>query len=402
MGVATRSARAADVNAREDVIGPRRGGIMNRRCWLFLSIAVLSLSAVREAGSAPLENFGSALTQFAKELADQSLPVAQRVGVIRALGGWASPEARPPLIAALKDPSAEIRATAATALAWSGNREAVPALRALVEGADEPVQVRAAAFEAMGIIGDPATRPLLMTATKDPSAVIRQASLQSLSFGPLSEPADRVTYLIELAKDTALQGLPRCEALRELFGVKEERVVDALIRILENEPRFALALPEGGGSPQEIMEIRRIQARDVAAWAATGLGELKATKALPLLVRTAEDRSDFFLRLTSLRSVLLISPSEGRPLFLRRLVDPVPEVRMAALAALGELRDRTVVPTVLGRLVDIHSLVRAQAVQTLGMLGDPSVREDLEALQRREIDSNVLAAIDAALAQLPR
>ena len=377
---------------------------MTGRWWLpAVSMAILSLSFhVGGVSPAPLENFEAVLSQLAKQLADQSVPIPQRIEVLRVLAEWPTPEVRAPLLAALNDQSPRIRAIAALALGWPGNREAVQALRTLVENSDEELPVKAGALEALGVIGDSATRPLLLTAVRHTDAGVRQASLKSLAFGPLSDPADRVTYLIQLAEDTALQGLLRCDALRTLFSVNEERVVAAFIRILETEPRFGLALPGGGGNMQQIMEIRRIQTRDVAAWAATGLGELKAERALPLLLRTADDRSDFFLRLTSLRSVAAINLSEGRALFLRRLGDQVPEVRMAALTALGQLGDRTVVGAVLARLTDPNALVRTQAVRMLAVLGDASVRPALEDLQTRELDSNVQYAVDEALTQLPR
>jgi HEAT repeat protein len=377
---------------------------MAGRWWLGAGLIVVLASSfhAREASPAPLANFEAALTQLAKDLPDQSLPVAERLEIIRALAGWPTPEARPPLLAALKDPSPEIRGSAARALGWRGNNEAVAALRALAESSEEPVPVKADAIEALGAIGDPATRALLVAATRHPDGRMRQASLRSLAFGPLSDPAERVTYLMQLAEDGALEGLLRVDSLRELANVNEERVVDVFIRILENEPRFAMTLPETGGNVQQIMEVRRVQTRDVAAWAAVGLGELKAKRASSLLVRTAEDRSDFFLRLTSLRSLAVLSLSEGRPVFLRRLEDPVPEVRMAALAALAQLGDPTVVGAVTARLTDRHALVRTQAVRTLAVLGDATVRPLLEDLQKRELDSNVQYAIEETLTQLPR
>jgi HEAT repeat protein len=377
---------------------------MKGRCcaWTVL-IAVLALIFLpQEASPAPLANFDAALSQFTKDLADKSLPVSQRVEIIRAMSGWATPEVRQPLLEALKDPAPEIRGIAALVLGWPGNREAIGPLQALVESPEEPVTVKASALEAVGAIGDPASRPLLVASTRHGEARIRQASLTALAFGPLADPADRVTYLLQIAEDTALQGLLRCDALRELFGVNEDRVVDALVRIIQNEPRFALALPEGGGNIQQVMEIRRIQMRDVAAWAASGLGELGAKRTLPLLARTAEDRSDFFLRLTSLRAVAALGLAEGREVFVRRLDDPVPEVRLAALVALEQLGDRTVAPMVRTRLTDLNGLVRAQTVRTLGVLGDASLRPVLEDLQTREIDSNVQYAIDEALRRLPR
>jgi HEAT repeat protein len=59
-----------------------------------------------------------------------------------------------------------------------------------------------------------------------------------------------------------------------------------------------------------------------------------------------------------------------------------------------------VVDPVLARL-GYGSEVRAQAVSTLGVLGDPRVRPKLEALQEKEPDSRVQEALTQALARLP-
>ena len=376
---------------------------MTQRWWSGAALVlVLSWSSNGwAAGPVPLSNADAALAQLAKDLADQTQPVAQRLEVVRVLGGWGGPPVRAPLLAALKDPSPELRAASARALGWPENREAIPALRERFETPDEATIVKAAAVESLGIIGDPANRPLVAGATKHPEAPVRQAALWAVALGPLTDPADRVPYLLQLAEDQALQGLFRCDAVRVLFTVNEERVVDAFMRILENEPRFALALPEGA-NPQQVMELRRVQARDVSAWAAQGLGELKAKRAVALLSRTAEDRSDYFLRLSSLRALIALNVPEARPVFIKSLEDPVPDNRIMALMGLVQLADRTAVGPMLGRLTDVSGVVRAQAVLALALLGDPSVRPALEALQKTELESNVQAAIEEALDHLRR
>jgi HEAT repeat protein len=377
--------------------------MMTRRWWfLALTLAIACGPAAVAAGPVPLSNADAALAQLAKDLADSSQPLAQRLEVVRVLGGWGGPNVRAPLIAALKDPAPELRAAAARALAWPGNREAIDALRERLEAPDEVRQVKGAAAEALGYIGDPATRGLLLGLTKHPEAEVRQAAIWSVSLGPLADPADRVPYLIQLAEDQAFLGLVRCDAIRALFTVNEDRVVQAFLRILENEPRFALSLPEGPGTQQKIMELRRVQARDVAAWVAEGLGQLKAKNAVAPLLKSAEDRSDYFLRLMSLRALIVLNVPEAAPVFVKRLEDEVPENRILALMGLGALKDRAVVPPVARRLTDGSPLVRAQAVTTLAMLGDASVRPALEEMQKREPESNVQSALEEALAHLPR
>ena len=377
---------------------------MIRRWWLGAALVLIApLSSNGQAAERPpLSNAEPALEQLAKELADQSLPLTQRLEIVRVFTGWTTGQVRAPLLAALKDPAPELRAGAARALGWSGHREAIPALRERAEMAGEPAAVRAAAVHALGIIGDPSARALLVAATKDPDPGVRQAALWSVSLGPLGDPADRTSYLIRIAEDQALDGLLRCDAIRALVNVKEDRVVEALIRILEREPRITIALPEGELSQPQIMELRRVQARDAAAWAAAALGELRAKAALPLLLKTAEDPTDFFLRQMSITSLIVLGVAEARPVFMRRLEDRLPENRVLALMGLTQLADRTAIGSVRAKLTDQDPLVRAQAVVALATLGDATVRPTLESLQRTEGDSNVLGALEEALSRLPR
>jgi HEAT repeat protein len=60
------------------------------------------------------------------------------------------------------------------------------------------------------------------------------------------------------------------------------------------------------------------------------------------------------------------------------------------------------VDPVLARLSDESPAVRAQAVATLGVLGDPKVRQPLEALQQKESDPDVLGALEDELSKLAR
>ena len=353
-------------------------------------------------GPAPLSNADQALEQLGKEVADQSRPVEERLEVIQALAGWPTAKSRVALLALLQDPLPAVRGAAAQALGWPGNREAISALRERIAMPGEVAPVKAAVVRSLGTIGDPSVRALVVTATQDPDARVREAALWSVTLGPLVDPAERTTYLIQLAADRALDSIMRCDAIRALAEVKEDRIVDVLIRIIENEPRRTVELPAGQPTQAQVMALRFAQTTDVAAWAAGALGELEARRALPVLLRTAEDTDDFFLRQMSLRSLVAWNVVEAQPVFIRRLEDTLPNNRAAALLGLARLGDRTVIPTVLARLEDASPAVRAQAVATLTVLGDATVRPPLEALQQKEADPEVVRVLEAALSQLPR
>ena len=150
------------------------------------------------------------------------------------------------------------------------------------------------------------------------------------------------------------------------------------------------------------MATRYRQARDVRAWAAMSLGALDARNALPLLLKSAADAGDFFLRLVSVQTLGSWRAPQAVPVLVKRLEDPFDQTRVAALWALGGIGDRSVVDPVLARLSDGVAEVRIQAATTLAELGDPRVRPQLEALQQKETDSRVQDALESALARLPR
>lgn len=377
---------------------------MMRRWWVGTALVlVVSLSSNGLAAERPpLSNAQPALEELGKELADQSLPLTQRLEIVRVFAGWATGQVRAPLLAALKDAAPELRTASARALGWPGNREAVPALRERAEAAGETTAVRAAAVHSLGIIGDPSIRALLVAATRDPDAGVRQGALWSVTLGPLADPTDRTSYLIRLAEDRDADGLLRCDAIRALVDVKEDRVGEAFLRIVEREPPVPIKIPETTLTQPQIMELRRVQARDVAAWAAGALGEVRPKGALTLLLKTAEDPTDFFLRQMSITALITLGGPEARPVFERRLEDPLPENRALALMGLTQLADKAAVGLMLPRLNDNDPLVRAQAVVAVATLGDATVRPVLEALQRIEPDSNVLGTLEQALSRLPR
>jgi HEAT repeat protein len=193
----------------------------------------------------------------------------------------------------------------------------------------------------------------------------------------------------------------RCEAIRQLARVKEPTSVEFLMRLVETEPATPMALPSREATQQEVMAVRFRQARDVRAWAAAGLGQLDAREALPLLLRTAEDESNFFLRFMSMNSLVAWKAREGLPVFLRRTGDPFPDVRALALTGLARTGDERVAGAVVARLSDPVVQVRVAAVAALADLAPaPVARPALENLRKHEPDPSVQQAIEVALDRL--
>jgi len=372
--------------------------------WWVSCVAILALAQVpaRPAGGAPLSNADAFLEEMARQLGNQSLPISERVQIVKTFGEWATAQVRPPLVAALKDPNPEIREAAAGALGWRSNAEAAEPLRGLIETPGEPVPVKATAVRSLGIIGSASVRPLVIALARDPEPSIREAATWGLALGFLGDRADRTAYLIQFAEDRAFDAQTRCQAIRVLAGTNEERVVASLSRILETEPRLTIAVPPSQPTEQQVMSLRYSQTRDIAAFAAGSLGRLEAKSALPLLLSSSEDPRDFFLRMNSVESLVAWNVPEAFPVFVRRLGDPLPEIRILALTGLERLGDQRGVAPALGSLSDENGMVRARAVTTLAALGGSKVRPQIEALAGKEQEPEVLAAVEAALSQMGR
>jgi HEAT repeat protein len=131
----------------------------------------------------------------------------RRAAAAFALGDMGSPQAVPPLIAALDDRDREVRTAAARSLGRLGAVDAAPRLvEALASGAvpravagqaliaigpaaaaelhpllgGTEESVRRAAAEVLGLIGGAAEAPLLADAARDPAAEVRGAALRAL------------------------------------------------------------------------------------------------------------------------------------------------------------------------------------------------------------------------------
>jgi HEAT repeat protein len=365
-----------------------------------LCVSPASVVAQGTGAAVPLSDAAAPLENLAKQTQDQTKPETERVSLIEALGQWETEQVRPPLLGLLADPLPGIRAAAARALGWRGNKPAVASLRSRVETAGEDPLVRAAALDALGRIGDDATRELLESATKDPDPRVREAALRGLTVGGIALPADRALFLRQLAAGVDFDLLLRVHAIQSLAGLKDTGATDLLAGLIEKGPSFPMPYVSANPSQPEVMMIRYRQARDVKAWSARALGILGAKSTMPLLMKSAEDPDDFFLRMMATEVLGYWKAKEAIPILVRRLDDKYEYARIAALWSLGEIGDKGSVDAVIGRLTDREPKVRAQAVKTLGAIGDPRAREQLEIAQGRDPDPDVQAAVAEALERL--
>lgn len=380
----------------------RRSPVRRRlRCsFAFLALFVWWFAPATSDGAPPLSNADGVLATLAAQLQDQNIPIPDRLSVIQVFKDWATAQVRAPLVAALSDPAPEIRVAAADALGWSGNREAVEALQKRLQAPGETGAVRAAVLTSLGRIGEPSARQAVVEATSHPDSQIREAALWSVALGSLQDSADRAGFLRRLVSDRVMDPLFRSQAVEALAEIKDTAAIDILEGVLRDDPRWDIAVLPSSANQQEVMGLRYRQARDVPAWAARALGLLEARRALPLVLKAAEEPRDFFLRFMAVGTLVSWNAPEAYPVFQRRLRDPFPDVRVSALIGIAQAGDKSAVDAVLQTLSDPQSKVRAQAITTLGELGERRARQPIEALVDEDPDPAVQRAAEIALARL--
>ncbi len=101
--------------------------------------------------------------------------------------------------------------------------------------------------------------------------------------------------------------------------------------------------------------------------------------AVPTLLRIAKDtQTTPPRRWVAIRALGLNTAPEARDALLGFLASDNAPTRIAALAALGERKDRTTAGRVAARLEDKALLVQQAAADALGLIGDPATLPDLE------------------------
>jgi HEAT repeat protein len=363
-----------------------------------LLLAWCSLAST--AVAAPLSSAGPGLAELIAEAKDPSLDPGERVHSINALGKWATPEVRAPLIELLKDPVAEIRSAAARGLGWPGNREAIAVLKPRVVDKTEQTGVRQAAIGALVKIGDTSVRELLVETSRDPDPQIREEAMRGLVGGPMESASDRLALSTRAAEDGELSLPFRADAIRVLTSTRDPAALMILVKILETGPRAKIASPPPNATQRELLAVRYLQIGDVRAWAAHGLGELGDRSVFPKLVKATEDPDDFFLRYIAAGALVTWRESRALPAFLKLLNDPASEVRTVAVGGVGAVGDASNVDVLAARLNDDIISVRVSAVGALAMIGGEAACQKLRAAYAQEVHPQVRQALEEALARL--
>lgn len=265
-----------------------------------------------------------ALSRLARR-AVESMDPAERAAGLSALSLLGDSTVRDQVIAALGDPSVDVRLEALRALAVDPAAVGTSPLAAVMRDADP--RVRAQAVDVIAGTEDEDALPLLVRALDDPAEAVRLATRRAL--GRVRSPA---------AVDLLLEALGR--------PAHRAAAVDALA---------ALGQPATGRLVRALATTTG-EVRDAVREALLRSGAVERT------VRSLRDPSPSRRRaaLTLLRAV---RPEGVAIVVAERLEDPDPDVRQAAAQLLGELDDRSIVPALQHAFVNDPDMGVVEAVE---------------------------------------
>ena len=252
------------------------------------------------------------------------------------------------LLDALQGEYYTVRARAALALGKIGDRKAVqPLLTALK---DPEVDVRIAACLALGLFKDPPTFDKLADVLlDDPKIEVRQAAARALGY--TQHPA-ALPYLMEALRDPfwwyerEVQAGDLFNAIEKMGIVAVEPLIEALQDKEGTVRRYAAGLLGRIGDPRAIeplsMALYDLH-HDVGKAAAEALTKFGANS-FDVLVE-ALSHPEMWIRIHSLQALVKFKDARVASLLQDMWNDPEREVRRYVIEAMGELRDRSLLPT---------------------------------------------------------
>jgi HEAT repeat protein len=226
---------------------------------------------------------------------------------------------------------------------------------------------RAFAGELLGRVGNATAVPALLEtvrATRTEDADVREIALRALA--RIADPR-AVKPLVVALRESEPWLAPRIADILVRHG---EAVVDPMLQFLE----------EPGRHPAR-------------AWAANVLGELRVPRAFAVLTRALEDVDDE-VRAKAATALGQVRDTRAVPYLLDRLLtDPAPFVRARIAGALGRFDAPEVVDRLVRGLGDPAWWVRMRSVEALEQIGAPAEGALLAALEDTDPEIRLRAAV---------
>jgi cyclophilin family peptidyl-prolyl cis-trans isomerase/HEAT repeat protein len=317
---------------------------------------------------------------------------------------------------------------------------------------DSEVEVRQMAAFALGLIGDPAARPALLGALKDPQPLLQGRAAEALgqigdrtdadAIGamvqshikagalagvtpddltyPLSEPTEAVRLgLYALARLGAYDALAAAVLVNgqpvsawwpiayALQRVGDPRAAPALLALVKTPGRFTASFAAKGLGSSKVAQAaptlrqiveQRTQPPAVVIQAVRSLAGTGDTGAVPLLTTIVADaKSEPTLRLEAANALGALVTTEHVNLLLDLVSHPVPGIRGAALQALARVDPDTFLTALASLDADREWSVRVAVANALGTLSSAQSLPRLTVMLQ-DPEHKVISAVIGALA----
>ncbi len=243
---------------------------------------------------------------------------------------------------ALADAEAPIRLAAVVAVAEMGDKAALPRLRARFT-AETDTNVRREVALALGSLDDKASLPLLIAALRDLKApdLVREAALASVEkIG--SDSAVRA--LVDLLGESDLKADRRARVVAALGRFKAKSAIPAITKTLSSPDASvkvaaieALATIGVTSVSSSIRPLAKDASPEVRKAAISALGVLKDRESIPLMLTAADDEATRFEATLALAGLPEIRALQ---VYLRGLSDKNQEIRKASATAMLAIHDQ--------------------------------------------------------------
>jgi cyclophilin family peptidyl-prolyl cis-trans isomerase/HEAT repeat protein len=358
------------------------------------------------------------------------------------------------LLELLGDPAGNVRRRTALAIGRVKLAAGIPALTVTLQSDADP-EVREMAAFAMGLIGDAAAAPALMTALSDPDPRIHGRAAEALGLLAHTPAAPPIGAMIAAhVNANVLNGLnpddmgypkaPSVEAVRlGAYALVRLGSYDGLAGAFlgsDGRPRsrwwpigYAFQRVNDPRAAPVLLDLFNGEGQLTRAFAARGLAATKDPRAATALLAAAEDAGvPLAVRIQAVRGIAAIGDARGAAVMRRLITSPRidqnlqleaitalshlrdpgavellidlvsaawPSARAAALNALAKTDVETFISSISGLDPDAHWSVRAALATTLGDLGRERAVEPLTAMLN-DSDQRVIPSVLDALAKL--
>jgi cyclophilin family peptidyl-prolyl cis-trans isomerase/HEAT repeat protein len=381
-------------------------------------------------------------------------PVAPAPAVAkRAVAPAPPPSSSPDLTALVKDQEARVRRRAALAIGRVGLVEGLPALVSTL--ADPDPDVRAMAAFAIGLLNDPSAEAALAPLLLDSVPNVRGRVAEALgligakgaapAIGQMAAEYARSAQVATIAPDDETwPAVPEAEAFKlGLFALVRLKAYEALATAVLDGSRpvsawwpvaYALQRIEDPRAAPALLQLLDVQGRYTPAFAARGLGALKASSAAEPLLRIVDGRGKAPIevvvaaigalaqvgspaagnalvrvvldgsthpnvRLEALRALGTLRAAEGLPVAQDTLTAPWPALRRAALRATAAIDQESFMFVLSGLEPDPDWRVRVTLAEVLGTLA-PEVSVDRLRAMLNDADKRVIPSVLSGLARV--